>query len=721
MSGWWQRRPEPPGDLAHGVEESEALDPPAVLLRLPPWAIQGEAAAQRAPGDPAAQRRDCRFAGFAIGTPVSRFGAAKLWKARTVDLRRLFRAADFAAPLLAGAVELPPGRRPRAAEGSEPRGPSPEELLRRKLALLLQPPPELLMTAAGPLEWPGAFFPYQRDGIAALVHSPHLLLGDDMGLGKTVQAVAALRLLFHRREIERALVVAPASLLEQWRRDLALWAPELRVLVVQGPPDDRAWRWQYRAHVSIASYETVRGDVTGNPAGGPCREPWSVVVLDEAQRIKNRDTDLSRACKRLPRRRSWALTGTPVENRAEDLLSILEFVLGSPRERPAPAAGPALRATLSQFHLRRRKADVLRDLPPKITSDLVLPLTPPQRRAYDRAEQEGVVELRGAGGPPARIEHVLALITRLKQICNFAPDDGASAKMEDLEGRLEELSAAGNKALVFTQYTGDESGARRIAAQLTRFSPLLYTGDLSPRERSRVVDRFQQEEGCPVLILSLQAGGQGLNLQRASYVFHFDRSWNPAVERQAEDRSYRLGQTQPVHVYRYVMADTIEERIDALLKSKRRLFEQIVEGASLDPARLLAQEDLFGLVGLAPPATPAADPTGSGLEERVTRLLTRQGYRVERVGGQRDGGVDVVAEKRDAVGARLRLYVQCKATARPAGVESVRSLCGALPPGDRSARGAVACPAGFTPDAIRFAAARQVELWDAARLQEMEI
>jgi hypothetical protein len=223
-----------------------------------------------------------------------------------------------------------------------------------------------------------------------------------------------------------------------------------------------------------------------------------------------------------------------------------------------------------------------------------------------------------------------------------------------------------------------------------------------------------------VLVISLQAGGQGLNLQRASYVFHFDRWWNPAVERQAEDRVHRLGQTQPVHVYRYVMVDTIEERMDELLKRKTHLFERIVDETSLDLSRLLDQRDLFELVGLDPPGRRASDPTGAALEDRVAALLARQGYRVERTGGRQDGGVDLIAEKRDAVGTRLRLFVQCKDTDRPAGVEVARSLNGVLPPGDRGVTGVIVCPAGFTPEARAFATARQIHLWDATRLERLE-
>jgi superfamily II DNA or RNA helicase len=687
-------------------------------LRLPPSFQIGLAARRDVGAVRAAARRDCRNAGLRIDTPVSRYGTIKLWKARSVDLRRLMLLAAGAWAGLAppdARQGPPPGAGTGEGEATLPKPrPGVDDLLRR-LAAALQPPPEALLVATGPLEWPGPLFPYQREGILALMQSPHLLLGDDMGLGKTIQAIASLRLLLVRREIERALVVTPASLLEQWRRELARWAPELRVMTVYGPPEDRFWQWQYRAHVTLTSYDTLRADDTGSPSCGPRREPWGVVVLDEAQRIKNRATDIARTCKRLPRYRSWALTGTPLENSPDDVRSILEFVTGIDADSPLRTSGVSLRVTLSQYQLRRRKADVLQYLPPKSLNDLPLPLTRAQRHAYERAEQEGIVRLRERG--ETRIENVLTLITRLKQICNFAPD-GASAKMEDLENRLEELSAAGHKALVFTQYAGGESGARRIARGLQRFSPLIYTGDMTPGERARTIDRFQQDEAHRVLILSLKSGGQGLNLQRASYVFHFDRGWNPAVERQAEDRVHRLGQTQPVHVYRYVMTDTIEERIDRMLKGKTHLFEQLVDETSLDLERLIDQRDLYGLVGLEPPA-PAADPSGASLEDRVADLLARQGYQVQRVGGRSDGGVDVIAEKQDAVGTRTRLYVQCKETREPVGVEVVRSLYGVLPPGDRGVTAVVASPAGFTADARSFADARQVQLWDAARLQQL--
>ena len=293
-----------------------------------------------------------------------------------------------------------------------------------------------------------------------------------------------------------------------------------------------------RACVPVG-YETLREDGADRPDSPPRRRIWDVVALDEAQRIKNRDTDVSRVCKRMRRRRAWALTGTPLENNLEDLGSILEFVTPSPSGHAAQLlAGPELIERQRAVQLRRRKADVLPQLPPKLSSSISLQLDAEQRVSYERAEREGVYALQ-ARGADVQIQNVLELITRLKQLCNVDPVSGQSAELSDLDMRLGTLVAEGHRALVFTQFTDETFGARAVASRLARFRPLLYTGDMSLGQRDEVIRTFQQDARHSVLVLSLRAGGLGLNLQDASYVFHFDRWWNPSVERQAEDRSHR--------------------------------------------------------------------------------------------------------------------------------------------------------------------------------------
>ncbi len=504
----------------------------------------------------------------------------------------------------AGQPPWPRGQEPSDSRGADWRSSvqyesDPATSFARLLAAVLQPPLELLLSQDGPVAWPDPLLPFQAKGVRVLSERSSLLLADDMGLGKTIQAVAAMRILIHRRQVRAALVVVPAGLVAQWRGEIERWAPELRVSTIHGEPGDRAWRWRVPAHAYLISYETLRVDFTGNPHASVARQ-WDLVILDEAQRIKNADTDISRVCKRLRRQRSWALSGTPLENSVDDLASILQWVERAPPRSAWHVVTPAeLRERLREVQLRRRKADVLQDLPPKLFSSIVLPLTESQRLAYDRAEQQGIVELQSLG-TAVRIQNVLELIVRLKQICNFDPASGRSSKLLDLRDRVHTLVAEGHKALVFSQFANRENGAKAIAARLG-VPALSYTGDLSPNERERVLDRFRRDDEWKVLVLALRAGGQGLNLQQASYVIHFDRWWNPAVEQQADSRSHRLGQQYPVNVYAYVSEGTIEERVERILMDKQALFDEIVDDATIDMASHLTPDELFGLFGLRNP------------------------------------------------------------------------------------------------------------------------
>lgn len=650
------------------------------------------------------------------------------WPARNPELVTAINLVFRSAPRQHGAG---PSREPSSVlpplptrinvtpTSTKDKGPS----LAERLRILLAAPLHTLLPRPGAvLEWPGELMSFQLDGVRMLIGSVRILLADDMGLGKTLQVIAALRILYVQHAIESALVVVPSSLLDQWRQELSKWAPELRVIIIRGSPLDRAWQWEAQVHVTLVSYETLRSDFSGNSQSPVRRKVWDVVVADEAQRIKNRN-DTSHAVKGLQRKRSWALSGTPIENNEDELASLLEFVdydhLASDIHYQP---GAELLRRHRELQLRRKKANVLDQLPPKQVTKIKMTLNPRQQKSYAKAEDEGIVHLRELG-MEVRVQHVLELITRLKQICNADPETGESSKIEDIRERLTSLSKHGHRALVFSQYTSDSFGVGAVASALEDFQPLTLSGNMPREQRTTVIQRFKDDDRHKALVLSLRAGGVGLNLQEASYVFHLDRWWNPAVEHQAEDRSHRIGQTVKVNVIKYTCVGTIEERIDDILERKQDLFDKLVDDVSVDISTRMNSDELFGLFGLEAPSHERTSrtqrPSGLELEERCAAIMERRGYRVVRTSRSRDGGIDLIASRSDEVGIEQQLYIQCKDHARPVGVEVVRELIGVLPP-DRNVIPVLASPAGVTADAQKTAYDRKVLIWDESKLSELE-
>ena len=434
---------------------------------------------------------------------------------------------------------------------------------------------------------PATLHDYQWEGIAFLLRNRSALLADEMGLGKTVQAAVALALLINgSNEVRRALIVAPASLTINWMIELANWAPSVTVRRVQGTGRARTAFYLLPIPVLVSSYEQIRSD-------GLDRIPsdaFDLVILDEAQRIKNRNSATALACRLLPRKRAWALSATPLENDENDTTSILSFL--------DPLFGhdlskAQLTERLESMMLRRRKAEVRAELPPVIVQEMKLDLSTPQRERYNalwvsRAE---TVSANATNGDISAA--LLGLITRLKIICNYDPSANVSSKLDALNV-INESAGKSARILIFSQFV---ETLRWIAERIDLPHDLL-TGSMSLTERQVAIDRFKTESSPRGLLVSLRAGGVGLNLGEATHVVMFDRWWNPAVEMQAIYRAHRFDRDEPLHVVRFLVADSIEERIATILERKECLFDEIIESAET-AAHHFTKKELMQILELA--------------------------------------------------------------------------------------------------------------------------
>jgi SNF2 family DNA or RNA helicase len=554
----------------------------AVLLNHPPWV--------RSLGK---LTLDVTTQGWRFPTPPDQTVVAGNGRAGDVTppVTSNGRAGGVNPPVTPTGGLTPPARRTKL------RPPRETVQFKDRLLYLLQPPLEDIF-ANKQVSLPFEPYDYQLRGIAFLMPRDAALLADEMGLGKTMQTIIALRLLFHAGLIHNALVVCPKPLVINWTRELRLWAPDVPFEVITGDTETRRAIW----HVSNCPLKLINYELLTRDAEEVDDEKvhFDVVVLDEAQRIKNKDSKTAQVVRRLHRRRSWAMTGTPVENRTDDLVNIFAFV--DPDRIPPETPARQLPALTSDCILRRTKEEVAGDMPPRIIRDTEVELTPAQRVAYDRAEKEGVIHLN-ALGDTITVQHVFELVMRLKQICNFDPLTKQSAKLERLLADMAEVAESGRKAIVFSQWV---EPLEFLAAALQEFGPLLYHGQVPHKERQGILDRFQNDPAKHVLLMSYGTGSVGLNLQFANYVFLFDRWWNPAVEDQAINRAHRLGQKSPVFVTRFLSQGTIEGRIHEVLEKKRQLFNELIEQNGPPPSLGLTEEDVFGLFDIQPRPRRAA-------------------------------------------------------------------------------------------------------------------
>ncbi|RMH37462.1 MAG: DEAD/DEAH box helicase [Deltaproteobacteria bacterium] len=445
----------------------------------------------------------------------------------------------------------------------------------------------------------GRLYPYQVDGVAFLVSRGRALLADDMGLGKTAQAIAAMARMFRDGQVARALVVCPASLKHQWAQEIARFTAgprQLTTTVVSGGRRARAAMYRGAGQVVIVNYELVRTDRASIAALGA-----DLLVLDEAQRIKNWRTKTAEAVKQLDTAYAFVLTGTPLENRLDDLYSLMQvidphvlgplwcfnrdFMLLDDRGKPAGYRNLAeLRARLRSHVLRRRKQDVLDQLPDLVTVRRSVPLGAAQRDVHDEAQARVarlLARLKKRPLTPAEEKQLLSAFQRMRMACNAAelvgerPPRGGSPKLVELERLLEELCIdGGHKVIVFSEWEHMQRLAAGVAERLGIGYVRLH-GGVPSGQRGALVDRFNDDPNCHVF-LSTDAGGVGLNLQAASHIINLDLPWNPAVLAQRIGRAHRLGQASSVHVVLLVGEDCVEQRMEHTLAGKRALFEAAI-------------------------------------------------------------------------------------------------------------------------------------------------
>jgi non-specific serine/threonine protein kinase len=547
-----------------------------------------------------------------------------------IEGMRLLAGADIAGSL--GAA--PDGSREREWVGIQA-----GDWLRRTLEGLRDPS---RLSAGQPPGLQTALRPYQQTGAAWLDFVTGLGLGaclaDDMGLGKTIQVLALLLAHRDRREMDEvdgvdevdrkeapgqvhgrlaSLLIVPASLIANWKSEIDRFAPEITYFVAH-PSENRVDREIFpeeagQARVVITTYSMLAR------LNWLSTVVWPMVILDEAQAIKNAGSRQSRQARALQAKARVALTGTPVENRLGDLWSLFDFLnpglLGSSRqfstfiksiEDAGRGYGP-LRSLVQPYILRRLKTDgtVISDLPDKTEVKAFCLLSRRQTALYTQTLNELARSLQRSDGIE-RKGIVLATLMRLKQICNHpaqATGDGdfdprVSGKFERLWEICEELAERQQKVLIFTQFREMCDPLEAFLAGVFNRRGLVLHGSTRVAERRRLVEEFQREEGPPFFVLSLKAGGTGLNLTAASNVVHFDRWWNPAVENQATDRAFRIGQNKNVLVHKFVCQGTVEERIDAMIEGKSRLAEDVIEGGAERILTEMGDQELLQLLSL---------------------------------------------------------------------------------------------------------------------------
>ncbi|NEO57246.1 MAG: DEAD/DEAH box helicase family protein [Okeania sp. SIO3B5] len=435
---------------------------------------------------------------------------------------------------------------------------------------------------------------YQQQGILWLISQFSALLADEMGTGKTVQTVNAIRFLFRQGNIKSALIVCPPAVIgsvaltietekpEGWSGHCYLWTPELYVIIVRGGSRKRRKLWEIPAHIYITSYYTLPRDLSENVLVD--LNKFDCIILDEAQYIKNRNSERSKAVRKLNSKYRWALTGTPIENSIEDVKALFSFINPDLFKTEINYSDQEIRSTIEPYTLRRLKQDVLKDLPEKNCQEDWLELDENQQKVYDETLNAGRQKIQTIISNQGEVKktHIFVILNKLKQICNFAKEKYTSPKTDRLLEYLDIIVANNQKVIIFSQYVSE--GVDKLAKLLTqkKIRFVLYKGGISEQNRNQIISDFRSKPEINVFLATIQSVGFGLTLTEASYVIHFDHLWNPAKMQNAEDRAHRIGQTKSLTVYSFWMKNTIEERIKKKLIEKRLLVENIIDPLAVE-------------------------------------------------------------------------------------------------------------------------------------------
>ena len=544
--------------------------------------------------------------------------------------------------------------------------------------------------------------------------------------------MVALRILFRQAKVKHALIVCPPAIIgsaylsqitgkpEGWDGHFHMWSPELSVTVVRGDPEQRKLDWACPAHVYITTYDTLRNDLDSGLLEPDDISKFDWVTIDEAQNIKNRDSGRARSVRKLNSVYRWALTGTPIENKIEDIISIFAFVQPNLFSRDYHPSYE-VKERIEPYFLRRLKKDVLQDLPDKIRQEEWLDLDGDQRTAYNEVLAAGQMQLANEVKTETDFQvrrHILNLLGKLKEICNFAPEKATSPKTEALLDYIEAIAENNEKVLVFSQYV--KNGIKKLESFFKEHSVefVTYEGKMSDTQRNQAVHSFKTNPKVTVFLGSIKAAGVGLTLTEASYVIHFDHWWNPAVMWQAEDRAHRTGQTNKLNIYSFWMRDTIEEKIKQKLHDKGLLIESVVDSLAEEVIEeMISTQEWLEILGVRKGGEKEKACSAASLQtaleklqksspiefENITReFFVKQGFTNAKTTKQsHDGGVDVFGS-RQKDGVEESFIAQCKRTSS-VGVKVARELLGVLAATPSINKGFLITSGEFTEECLRFA------------------